>query len=330
MIRVIEPGLQTTIQDFGRTACRHLGVARGGAADWRSLAIANRVLGNPAGAAGLEIAMHGPVLEAEAPLHFAWAGCRAKVQINDRPVPAQISAKLAPGDGIRVGPLSAGARIYAAFSGGLSGHVFLGSQSTDLIAGAGGYDGRPLAAGDCLIANRQADSVTPVPADDPVLNSLIYTPSDHSILRVLPGPDFPSPADTSHMTLLGWMQKSIFLVSRETDRRGARLSVPEKIGQKAFPGPGEIRSGPVFPGTVQLPPGGTPIILGVDGQTTGGYPRILHVAAIDHALIGQLYPGQKVSFLMISTEDAARAQAQRRQLWQAILALGERLPPGFA
>ncbi|MBT8099621.1 MAG: biotin-dependent carboxyltransferase family protein, partial [Gammaproteobacteria bacterium] len=154
-ISVLKPGLQTTIQAAPRIGMRHLGVPRSGAADCLSHALANRLLGNDLFAPVLEAALVGPSLRINLNTSFALTGAHANATLNGESVDFHRALHARAGDELNIGPVGIGSRVYIAFAGSLFGDDILGSMSTYLPAGFGGYRGRPLAEGDVLqIAGR--------------------------------------------------------------------------------------------------------------------------------------------------------------------------------
>jgi len=303
VIRILKAGPGTTIQAGRRLGLRHRGVPWSGPADAVSMALANRLVGNAADAPALEITLGGAAFEFEAAGDIALAGAQARFTLTDETVSAHRRIRVAPGDRLAIGVHEAGARLYLAATGGFRADAVLGSASTYLPAGFGGLDGRALRDGDRL--EQGAPGGPPGPAETPMPLRLSST---HAYaLRALPGPEGDRPGADA-------IWSSEFVVGRAADRMGVRLEGPAI----ATAGAGAMASAPVFPGTVQLPEGGAPILLGPDAQTTGGYPRIASVIRADRHLIGQIRPGDRVRFLQRSAAEAEailRAKAALLAEW---------------
>lgn len=321
MIRVEHPGLLTTLQDTGRHGYQHLGLSPGGAMDPYSAAIANALVGNPAEAAVLEITLQGPRLTLERPLWLALTGADLSAELDGEPLPSWRPVWCPAGSRLRFGRPRLGCRAYLAVAGGFAVPAVLGSRSTDRRAGFGGLDGRALRAGDVVPVHGHA-LATPPDA------SRAWSPSwfvawaeelaldGHARLRLVPGDDWSALPEAGRRAL----GEEAYRVSPLSDRMGLRLEGP----LLALPGVGEKLSSGVAFGTLQLPPGGAPILLGADRQTTGGYPVLGTVASVDHPRLAQLRPGEPVRFEPVdvdTAQDLRRAQARRLQKLRAGLAL---------
>jgi len=292
MIHVEAPGLLTTVQDLGRWGHQHLGLAPGGAMDVDAGRIANLLAGNDPGAAVLEITLAGPRLVLESGAWIAWTGAPSIITLNDADLPGWRPAWAPAGSRLSWGGLYRGCRGYLAVGGGIAVPLVLGSRSTDLRAGIGGLEGRALRAGDRLPigpprrpgAGAHADAFWPdwwVRHDVPPLGQPVTLP-------FIPGPDWETLPDSAREALT----TGAFRVSPRFDRMGLRLSGP---ALPAPPGPERLSAG-VTCGTLQLPPDGQPILLGVDHQTTGGYPVLGTVARVARSRLAQLRAGDAVAF----------------------------------
>lgn len=305
-MEVCRPGLQTTVQDAGRRA-RALGVPGGGAADPLALRLANALVGNPAGAAALEVTLMGPALRFEADALVAVCGAPFGASLDGLPFPPGRGVPVQAGQTLDLGGTARGARAVLAVRGGLDGQDAFGSRSTDLRTGFGGLDGRALRVGDRL-------GWTPLTAARPpraFLSPDLRTPTGpHHVLRVLATPE-------ATPDLLAALTERPFTVSGQADRMGARLgeSVP------APHDPGRV-SLPNVPGAVQLPPDGRPILLLPDAGTHGGYPTPLVVATVDLPRLGQLRPGDRVWLRVVTPGEAHGAlRRQEREVRAAEAAL---------
>jgi biotin-dependent carboxylase-like uncharacterized protein len=303
-MRVLKPGLQTTVQAGPRAGLRHLGVPASGAADPLSLALANRLVGNAWSAAALETTLTGVSLQFEHDGCVAVTGAKAKVWLNDEHVKRHRTLRVAVGDELTVGPAKVGARSYVAVAGGIEVDDVLGSASTYLPAGFGGFRGRALRADDVLAFG---------PADH--APEMIRTPkrfrpraSTSWALRACHGAEVEMLSKESRFDLFD----TNFTVGNRADRmglelRGARFDVTSG---------GRLASAPVFPGTIQCPEDGTPFLLSIDAQTIGGYPRVAQVARLDRHLIGQLRPGDHVRLLWRDTDSARDELLAKHDYWR--------------
>ena len=294
VLRVEKPGLLTTIQDLGRPGHRKFGVPPSGAMDRFALAAANRLVGNPEGAAGLECALNGPVLLALQPCLVAVTGADFTPSVNGAEMPLWTGVYLAAGERLSFAGRKWGARCYVAIAGGLAGSRWLGSLATYLLVGKGGFDGRTLEAEDVL--SLAAPAPRPLIAGRHLSRRLLPEYSREPVLAAIPGPHHTRLNRASRTALL----KSSFAVSRDADRMGFRLEGPQlELGGS------ELLSIGLAMGAVQLPIGGQPILLMADHQTAGGYPVILGVTRAALPLAAQLLPGDSLSF-----RDAGVAEAQ--------------------
>lgn len=298
---MLKAGLQATLQGAAREAARHLGVPASGAGDPVSLALANRLVGNGAFETGIEVLMGGLVIEARSAFSAGVAGAPVPLRLNGRDARLHETLQLSPGDRLELGHPPKGAASYIAVAGGIAAARFLGSVSTYLPARLGGHEGRALSDGDRL-ALKAARQVPYIQTPDEL--RLVLTGS--LALRAVAGSEFESLSEGSRKALF----ERVFSVSMQVSRMGARLEGTALD----LASDGKMQSAPVFPGTLQCPEDGQPILIGCDGQTTGGYPRILQVARCDRHLIGQLRPGDRVRFLRRDPETAARELAAKAAL----------------
>ena len=294
MIEVLSPGALTTAQDLGRFGFGRLGVAPGGAADGLALRVANLVAGNVAGAAGLEITLLGPRLRFTAATRITLAGTDLAARLDGRPLALHAAIDVPAGGELAFagGPL--GTRAYLAVAGGIEVSPVLGSSSTDLRGGFGGVEGRALRAGDLLRCGTSAAGPRELRQD----GCTVLT-ARRALLRVTRGLH----AERFRGDALRKLTAEPYTVRSESDRMGVRLDGPALELER----PGELLSEGVSAGAVQVPPAGTPIVLGVDHPATGGYPQIAHVIAADLPSLAQLRPRQSVRFEWIEL-DAARAE----------------------
>ncbi len=291
-LRLLRPGVQSTVQSGPRHGLRHQGVPYAGAADALSLALANRLVGNSLAAPGVEMSLSGAAFLLQSPAVLAVAGAESEVSLNGQPVGMHRVLDLRGGDTLDVGPAISGARSYLAVAGGIHVPLVLGSVSTYLPAGIGGFRGRSLRSGDELvIGGERPDS----PAD---VTPREFRPcfGDTVTLRAVSGREFDVLDEASR----GAVYAEAYSVTPRGDRMGLALDGPRLRVRSE----GRLDSRPVFPGTVQCPESGEPFLLGADCQTSGGYPRIAEVIRGDRFLIGQLRSGSRVRFLERDPETA--------------------------
>ncbi|WP_368505743.1 biotin-dependent carboxyltransferase family protein [Alkalihalophilus sp. As8PL] len=308
-IKVLRPGLLTTIQDLGRVGYQKYGVIVSGAMDAYALRMANLLVGNSETMGALEITMAGPALEVQQDTLIAVTGGHLSPSIGNYQLPSWRPVFVKKGSVIRFGKCISGCRAYLAFAGGFNIEKVMESQSTYLRAEIGGYKGRTLKEGDILSLNNQtsplADHFTALFSRD--TKKSFYAPAwrvrtsiqpqkKETVIRVLTGThytQFDSDSQEQFFT-------KTFTISPQSDRMGYRLQGPELKLDETF----EVLSEAVALGTVQVPADGNPIILLADRQTTGGYPRMGQVINVDIPLLAQLKPGDTLSFKKISLMEA--------------------------
>jgi biotin-dependent carboxylase-like uncharacterized protein len=266
VLRVISAGALTLVEDAGRFGVAHLGVGRSGAADSAASAAANAAVGNPANAAALETLLDGLTLAALQPCMVAIAGTGSPVV----PTPLEV------GQSVTVAGGESGLRRYLAVRGGVDAAVFLGSRSTDLLAGIGA----PLQAGD-VVGIAGEETTFPETVADPPLPG-----ANGTTVRVYPGPraDWCEP---DALVVSAWT------VTASSDRTGVRLEgapIARTITD-------ELPPEGLLPGAVQVPPSGQPIVFLYDHPVTGGYPVIGVVHPDDLRLVAQTRPGRTIRFV---------------------------------
>ena len=291
-LRVVSPGLLTTVQDLGRFGWAQFGVSASGAADPFALRAGNLIVGNAENAAALEMTLLGGSFEFDSDTVVALTGSDFSAGL-----PLWTAVAMKRGSLLACGPSQSGARCYLCVRGGIGVPKVMGSASTHVMTGVGG---RALRRGDVLPigtdAIRQARTavkdVPPLPASGP--------------LRVTDGPQTGSFADE--------LYHGLYTVSEESNRMGLRLRgepIPSPVGQMLTEG--------VPLGAVQVPPDGQPIILFVEHQTTGGYPKPANVISADFRRLGQLRPRDQVSFERVTIEQALRLLQQQEQWLYGLL-----------
>jgi antagonist of KipI len=330
VLEFLSPGLLTSVQDLGRAGFRHLGISASGAADRDALRVANKLVGNDERAAGIEFTLTGPTIRFARPRLVALTGGEVEATCDGIRVPMWRPVALAAGSELRLGRIARGARGYLAVGGGIDVPQVLGSRGTDLRAAFGGHKGRALAADDRLKVGRPRDDLGRAlwaalerrggrfaaaswwvaPTED--------LRGDMAFLHLLPGHDIAM----LDPRVLRVLRDGIWTVGADSDRMGLRFDGP---GVPQVPH-GDRVSTAVVPGTVQLPPDGRPIVLGVDAQTVGGYHCVANVIRADLGRAMQLKPGERVRAVLVSTE-AARAirESRERDLARMFLAIDQRL-----
>ena len=305
---VTQAGFLTSVQDLGRTGFRQFGVSTSGALDSFALRVANLLVGNDEGAAGLEITLGGLQLRFADERIVAWCGGEFDVQIGSRALPAGHVAHLQAGDELKFGRAQIGCRCWLAISGGIDVPVVLGSRSTDLRANFGGLEGRTLRDGDQLSLGEFRQSETAAAAGISswtAPHDWASPASRHPSLRFIRGVDWNRFND---VTIQRLMQHE-FSVSPDSDRMGVRFDGSELKREDET----DLISEAVAPGTIQVPPSGKPILLLGDCQTIGGYPKIAHVITVDLGIAAQLRAGDSVRFSEVSLQDAHRVLMERER-----------------
>jgi len=312
-LRVLRPGLLTTVQDRGRHGYQRVGLCPGGAMDPVALALANALVGNPPDEAALEITVIGPEIVFEVDTLVAVCGAEFNTRFpHNRPVLARAGTRFNAGRATR------GARAYVAVAGGFAVDPVLGSRSTFLPGQFGGYEGRALRHGDVLplrdAAAADRFSALKKIRDGTVRWSappLTLPDREPILVHVIEGQHFASFDANSQRAFFD----TVWRVAPDSNRMGFRLSGPP-LGR---PQADEILSGPTCLGSVQVPPSGVPIALMADHQTTGGYPRIAEIVSADVARLAQLAPGGKVHFAKCSLEIAAELRRDARARLESAL-----------
>lgn len=310
-IRVVHPGLLTTLQDLGRYGYQRYGVIVSGAMDTESLRLANLLVGNEQGEAALEMTLLGPVLEFEQEVLLAITGAEVAPTIAGVPVPLQRPVLVKKGCQLEVGMAKKGCRAYLAVAGGFAVPKVMGSKSTYLRAGLGGYQGRPLQIGDVLAVGTVSGLELRATVQQAAFSTVSWYVQGTDIgedeetmaIRLVKGGQYAAfTPDSVHC-----LAREVFQVTPQSDRMGYRLEGPVLSLKK----PLEMVSEAVVLGTVQVPPDGKPIILLADRQTAGGYPKIAQVVAADIGKLSQIKPGGRLRFQWISLEEAETLYLER-------------------
>jgi antagonist of KipI len=297
VIRIVEPGLLTTVQDLGRVGHLRYGIPPSGPTDRAAFVIANRLVGNPDTAAGLECTYMGPRFEVDRECAIAVTGAPAAVTVNREARPRWTTIVVRPGDEVRLGPPRSGVFSYIAFSGGIDVPEVLGSRSTYLRGRLGGLQGRAL----------RADDVLPLPAVPTPHVRSVQEPAaapTEPIIRVVLGPQDDRFTEDGIRTFL----ESPYEVMPQSDRMGVRLKGPRIKHARGH----DIISDGIALGSIQVPGDGQPIVLLVDRQSAGGYTKLATVCSFDIGRLAQMKPGQRVTFRAVGVAEAHRLLREER------------------
>ncbi|MCK8489402.1 biotin-dependent carboxyltransferase family protein [Paenibacillus sp. MBLB2552] len=319
-----KPGLLTTVQDLGRFGVQKYGVIVSGAMDAFALRIANLLVGNAEGEAGLEITLLGPVIRFERTTLISLCGGDLSPELNGVPIPLWRTVLAPKGSVLAFGPMKLGCRAYLAVGGGVDVPARMNSRSTYLRAGIGGYEGRALAVGDRLslgemtpqgsqilgLLAREASKETGAVSRWAVFPEMLPKYAANPIVQLIPGEEYELFQEQSQHDL--WQEE--FAVLPQSDRMGYRFKGRELQLNHSK----EMISSAVTMGTVQVPPDGNPIILMADRQTTGGYPKIGQVASVDLPLLAQASLGARVRFQKVTLQEAQRQWIERETAIQTL------------
>lgn len=303
-ILVIRPGLCSTVQDGGRLGYQHLGVPVNGPMDALAHALANLLVGNAADCDNLEVTLQGPTLRFDSACLLAIAGADLGARLDGVPLPPGQAVRVVAGTVLDFARRRHGARAYIAVHGGFQVPAVLGSRSTFRRGALGGVHGRELVAGDRLAVassfrNAPRLQIPPALQPDPLLAAGMP-------IRLVPGREWACFTAEAQQALVA----APYLIGNDSERMGYRLAgAPLKLIA-----PLELLSEAVPFGTVQVPPSGQPIVLMADRQTTGGYPKIAHVASVDLPLLAQRLPGEEVRFELIDLAEAQALAVRRARL----------------
>jgi len=291
LLEVLDPGALTTVQDLGRPGHAHLGVPRSGALDQPALRLANRLVGDAEGAAGLEITFSGVRLRARASCRIAVTGAEASVTIDGRAVAWGSAVPVPAGAEVQVGPATRGLRSYLAVGGGIEVEAVLGSRSSDLLSGLGPA---PLTSGSLLLLG----TAGPVPEEA----SAVPRPLE-PVLHLDLGPR----ADWFTDEALAALDGAAYEVGSASNRIGLRLSGTPLARSRD----GELPTEPMVLGAVQVPPSGQPVVFLADHPTTGGYPVIGVVREADLPVCAQARPGDRLTLRVLAGPAAGPGRSRR-------------------
>jgi antagonist of KipI len=290
------PGLLTTIQDLGRPGNGVFGVSPSGAADSVAFRLANLLVGNAPNTPALEMTLLGGSFVFSDRALIAVTGADFAPTLDGCPLELWRAHEVSSGSKIVFGPTKDFARCYLAISGGVRVPLFLGSASTHLLSRLGGFHGRALRKGDVLPLGSSTHDLVPrrIPSEN------LHTLKPRKTLRVTEGPQVAFFSEEALHTFF----HSKFLVTEQSDRTGLRLDGPAITCDS----PAEMITEGAPLGAIQITPSGQPIVLFVEQQTTGGYPKIANVIGVDLHRLGQLRPRTDIRFERISL-------AVARSLW---------------
>lgn len=288
-LTVVRQGMLTTVQDLGRWGQQSSGVPVAGPMDTYSHRLANRLAGNPDAAAGLEVTMTGPEVQASGAVVCAVAGAQFMIEVNGALVDTRAHFEIPDTGRLRFGARGTGARATLAVRGGFEVPATFGSRATSVVSRMGPFGGRALSAGDELPVG--ASVFVPVRPGRP-----LRLPVGGTRMRVIVGPHDGMFTDKAIAALLN----SRFLVTPQSNRMGYRLggALLESSGAT------EMLSDATPLGSLQVPASGQPILLMADRQTTGGYPKIATVISADLPRAGQLAPGDWIEFVACTRAEA--------------------------
>lgn len=313
-LAIEKPGMFTTVQDLGRRGYQMQGVPVAGAMDSAALRLANILVGNEEGLAGLEITVIGPTIRvAEGEGCFAVAGAEVGITKNGAPLPCWTAHKIAAGDVIAFTPPKDGAvRAYLCVSGGIDVPPVMGSRATYTRGRFGGLKGRALKSGDELVTGTPAAQWAACAgfACPPALRP---NRDSSAPLRVIPGPQDDCFTEEGLTTFYS----SEYAITNSADRMGYRMEGPLIAHKEAA----DIISDAVCLGSVQVPGHGQPIVMLADRQTTGGYTKIATVCSVDIGNLSQRLPGQKVHFTKITVDEAVELLRQEAHLFEELTRL---------
>ncbi|MFN0015384.1 MAG: biotin-dependent carboxyltransferase family protein [Saprospiraceae bacterium] len=312
---VLKSGLLDSVQDLGRHGLAHLGIHAAGVADPVALRVANALVGNVPETAGIEMHFPAPQLRFEQAVVFALGGADFGARLDGRDVPVGSPVRAGAGSELVFRRYNRGMRVYLCVQGGFALEPWLGSCSTDLLAGVGGWQGRALLAGDKLPFRQ--NMLEPQSGSQFFLwraNTSGLYPRE-AVYRFLPGPEHHLLDPLSCQVL----ENAEWCMGRRSNRMACAVDGPPLLLREKY----ELVSSAVQPGTVQLLPGGAILILLADSQTTGGYPRVAQVAEADLPGLAQQRPGAVFRLRKAEREEVLESgrehrRALRRLEWGAL------------
>ncbi|MBS0968429.1 MULTISPECIES: 5-oxoprolinase subunit PxpC [Yersiniaceae] len=302
MLKIIRAGMYAAVQDLGRHGFRALGISQTGALDQPALQLANMLVGNAPDSAGIEITLGQFTAEFLRDGWIALTGAGCDAELDGQKLWTGWRYPVKPGQRLVLGMPRRGMRSYLAISGGINVPEVLGSRSTDLKAGIGGFHGRRLQEGDLLPLGEPQN----LPQRATGIKQLLFS----NRIRALPGPEYQefSPASRESFWRTAWQ------LSPQSNRMGYRLHghALERTTDR------DMLSHGLLPGVVQVPGNGQPIVLLADAQTTGGYPRIACVIEADLYHLAQIRLGEPIHFVKCTLEEAHQVKADQDRFLQQV------------
>ena len=309
-LEVIAAGVHTTVQDRGRRGFQDVGLPASGPLDRIAFRLANALVGNAPDAATLEILLQGPTLKVRADsVRVALVGSAARIEVSSEPrriIPEGQSVRLVRDEIFRIGALGDSLCAYLAIAGGIDVPRVLGSASTYVRGAIGGIDGRRLRKNDVLPLRHDSVDERPERALAAPFELALEQP-----IRVVLGPQHDYFTQDAVKTLLS----ADYTVSPHADRMGYRLEGPPLAHAKGY----NIVSDGIVTGSMQVPGNGQPIVLMVDNQTTGGYPKIATVISADIPVVGRRRPGRKIRFAAVDVTEAERLRKEQEAMIERIV-----------
>ena len=299
-INVLKPGFQSTIQDLGRNGFSHYGISKSGAADDLSIRLGNLIVGNNENAASIEMTLVGGEFKFDIDSTIVLTGSKFAAMIDNKSIPFNEIVKISTNQTLSIGQTMEGARCYLAVKGGIDVTNVFSSKTTHLTSKMGGIDGRALIKDDQLMIGKSMTGVAPI-----VYNNILDI--NMSKLLIIKG------IQENYISKLTWKKflNQEYKVSNLSSRMGIRLE-GESLNLENN---NEIITEGVPLGAIQLPRSGNPIISFVEHQTTGGYPKIANVISSEMHKVGQLKPGDKFKFELISLDEAEKLHFERENFF---------------
>ncbi len=322
-MHVISPGPRTTIQDKGRLGYQNSGFAPSGFMDRVASRMANVLVGNKDSEAVVEFCLIGPVLKFDETVNLAVCGGDFGIDAGGKRYPANKSVRVPAGTTVKITTGRVGIYGSLAIGGGLDIPMVMGSRSTNLRCGIGGFKGRALMAGD-VIALRHPENGRRDFSWRWVPGRRLVSPDDPDTtkVRVIPGPQEDMFTEEGIKTFY----ESTYVITPQSDRMGYRLSGPQVESVGGY----DILSDGIVNGSVQISGTGEPIVMMADRQTTGGYAKIASIINVDIPLFAQLRPGQKVQFERCSVQEAQELIREADKKWKEhCRKLEKSAPSGF-
>lgn len=307
-VKIISPGLLTTVQDCGRFGYQASGFSVSGVLDFRSYKLANLLAGNAENLAVLEVTMVGITAQFTENTTFAITGGDFSPTLNGEPIKMYQTIFANDGDELKMSLAKTGSRGYIAFLGGVDVSIVMGSRSTNLKCGVGGFEGRALRAGDVIeignnVVNDYRKKFKTFPADDFSANSVQ--------IRAVSGPQDDYFTQKGKKTFFS----EAYTITQAADRMGFKLDGTPIENINGV----DIVSDGIALGSVQVPSNGKPIVMLADRQTTGGYAKIATVISSDIPKLVQLKPGDKVYFKEITVKEAELIHKKEQKEFEKLM-----------